>query len=72
MKLSFTVSGMTCSACSARVEKCVRNVAGVKSCNVNLITGALSVEADSDISELIIKAVKNEGYGIKVGVLLKM
>lgn len=71
MKLSFTVSGMTCSACSARVEKCVRNVAGVKSCNVNLITGALSVEADSDISELIIKAVKNEGYGIKVGVSLK-
>lgn len=71
MKLSFTVSGMTCSACSARVEKCVRNVAGAKSCNVNLITGALSVEADSDISELIIKAVKNEGYGIKVGVSLK-
>lgn len=71
MKLSFTVSGMTCSACSARVEKCVRNVAGVKSCNVNLITGALSVEADSDVSELIIKAVKDEGYGIKVGVSLK-
>ena len=54
MKKQFSVSGMTCSACSARVERCVRAVDGVTDCTVNLITGALSVEMSGDVSAQII------------------
>lgn len=58
----YNVKGMSCAACSARVEKAVSKVSGVTSCSVNLLTNSMSVEgsaADSDI----IKAVKNAGYG---------
>ncbi len=71
MKLQFTVSGMTCSACSARVERCVKAVDGVDKCAVNLITGALTVEASEDVSEKIEAAIKKEGYGVKRGVSVK-
>ncbi len=62
---------MTCSACSARVERCVKAVEGVTGCTVNLITGALSVEMSEDVSARIMSAVVGEGYGIKEGVSLK-
>ena len=71
MKKQFSVSGMTCSACSARVERCVRAVDGVTDCTVNLITGALSVEMNGDVSAQIMSAVVNEGYKIKEGVSLR-
>lgn len=59
----YNIKGMSCAACSARVEKAVSKVSGVTSCSVNLLTNSMSVEgsaADSDI----IKAVKNAGYGV--------
>lgn len=62
---------MTCSACSARVERCVKEVEGVTDCTVNLITGALSVEMSEDVSAKIMSAVVNEGYKITEGVSLK-
>lgn len=58
----YNIKGMSCAACSARVEKAVSKVSGVTSCSVNLLTNSMSVEgsaADSDI----IKTVKNAGYG---------
>lgn len=58
----YNIKGMSCAACSARVEKAVSKVSGVTSCSVNLLTNSMSIEgsaADSDI----IKAVKNAGYG---------
>lgn len=58
----YNIKGMSCAACSARVEKAVSKVSGVTSCSVNLLTNSMSVEgsaADNDI----IKAVKNAGYG---------
>ena len=62
---------MTCSACSARVERCVRKTEGVTDCSVNLITGALSVDMSRDVTAEVMAAVKNEGYGIKEGAELK-
>ena len=58
----FNVTGMSCAACSARVEKAVSGVDGVKSCAVNLLTNSMTVEGDVPESE-IIKAVENAGYG---------
>ncbi|MBO5040482.1 MAG: heavy metal translocating P-type ATPase [Clostridia bacterium] len=58
----FNVTGMSCAACSARVEKAVSGVDGVKSCAVNLLTNSMIVEGDVPESE-IIKAVENAGYG---------
>ncbi len=61
----YKVSGMSCSACSARVEKAVGSLSGVDSCAVNLLTGALTVEGDV-ANEAIISAVEKAGYGIKL------
>ena len=58
----FTVTGMSCAACSARVEKAVSKVPGVTSCSVSLLTNSLGVEGDAS-SEKIIAAVKDDGYG---------
>jgi len=64
MKLKFTVTGMTCAACSARVEKVTRAVAGVENAEVNLLGGTMVVEAQSaDVTDTIIKAVTDAGYG---------
>lgn len=57
----FRVTGMTCAACSARVEKAVSSVRGVDSCTVNLLTNSMGVEGTATADE-IIKAVEKAGY----------
>ena len=61
----YNVTGMSCAACSARVEKAVNKVPGVTSCSVNLLTNSMGVEGDVEESE-IIKAVVDAGYGASV------
>ncbi len=61
----YTVTGMSCAACSARVEKAVSQVPGVTSCSVSLLTNSMGVEG-SAASETIIKAVTDAGYGVKL------
>ena len=61
----YNVTGMHCAACSARVEKAVSTVEGVKSCSVSLLTNSLGVEGDVSDKE-IIKAIKKAGYGASV------
>ena len=61
----FDVSGMSCAACSARVEKAVNALQGVESCSVNLLTNSMAVEGSVSDDE-IIAAVTNAGYGAKV------
>lgn len=64
MKEKFDVSGMTCSACSAHVEKAVKGVEGVTSCQVNLLTNSMVAEFDdAAVEENIIRAVQAAGYG---------
>lgn len=64
MKEKFDVSGMTCSACSAHVEKAVKGVEGVTSCQVNLLTNSMVAEFDDAAAEEnIIRAVQAAGYG---------
>jgi len=58
----FTVTGMSCAACSARVEKAVSKLDGVKSCSVNLLTNSMNVDGVSTDDE-IISAVVAAGYG---------
>lgn len=58
----YTVTGMSCAACSGRVEKAVSAVPGVSSCAVNLLTGSMGVEG-SATPEAIIAAVTAAGYG---------
>ncbi len=60
----YLVSGMTCAACSARVEKAVSAVEGVESCCVNLLTNSMIVEGKAT-EETIINAVIDAGYGAK-------
>lgn len=62
MRLKFNVTGMTCAACSARVEKVTNQVDGVDKAEVNLLAGTMVVEARKDVTEEIIKAVQNAGY----------
>ena len=66
MKLKFKVTGMTCAACSARVEKVTSAVAGVEKAEVNLLAGTMQVEASEDVSAAIIAAVTKAGYGASV------
>ena len=61
----YTVTGMSCAACSAHVEKAVSKVEGVTSCTVSLLTNSLSVEGTAT-PEQIISAVKNAGYGAEL------
>ncbi len=63
--MDYKVTGMTCGACSARVEKTVSNLKGVDSCSVNLLTGDMQVVGDID-TDLVIRAVENIGYGAAV------
>lgn len=58
----FSVTGMSCAACSARVEKAVANVDGVTSCSVSLLTNSMGVEGTAS-EQAIIKAVEAAGYG---------
>ena len=64
MKLEFTVTGMTCAACSARVEKVSSAVDGVEKAEVNLLRGKMVVYAASDaVAPEVIRAVEKAGYG---------
>lgn len=58
----YNVTGMSCAACVARVEKAVNSVEGVTGCAVNLLTNSMGVEGTAS-SQLIIKAVVDAGYG---------
>lgn len=58
----YNITGMSCAACSARVEKAVSKVEGVDSCVVSLLTNSMSVEGTAT-SDAIIKAVQDAGYG---------
>ena len=60
--IQYIVTGMSCAACSARVEKAVSKVPGVTSCSVSLLTNSMGVEGTATEQE-IIKAVKDAGYG---------
>ena len=65
MKGKFDVTGMTCSACSSRVEKCVSKLEGVDEVSVNLLTNSMQVKYDEKIikEQGIIDAVVHAGYG---------
>ncbi len=58
----YNITGMSCAACSARVEKAVSKVPGVTSCSVSLLTNAMGVEGTAD-EQQIIEAVEAAGYG---------
>ena len=58
----YNVTGMSCAACSARVEKAVAKVPGVTSCSVSLLTNSMGVEGSASAGE-IIRAVEEAGYG---------
>ena len=58
----YNVTGMSCAACQARVEKAVNAVQGVESCAVSLLTNSMGIEGSAS-SEEIIKAVESAGYG---------
>ena len=57
----YTVTGMSCAACAARVEKAVSGVEGVTSCSVSLLTNSMGVEGTAE-QEKILEAVRNAGY----------
>lgn len=61
----YNVTGMTCAACQARVEKAVSKVPGVTSCSVSLLTNSMGVEGAA-ADEQIIKAVTDAGYGASI------
>ncbi|MCR5501825.1 MAG: heavy metal translocating P-type ATPase [Lachnospiraceae bacterium] len=61
----YKVTGMSCAACQARVEKAVSKVPGVTECSVSLLTNSMGVEGDAAPKE-IINAVKKAGYGAKL------
>lgn len=68
MNQKFNVTGMTCSSCSANVEKSVRKVEGVQSVSVNLLSNSMAVEYDTAVTgnDAIIHAVEHAGYGASV------
>lgn len=67
-KEKFDVTGMTCSACSSRVEKCVSKLSGAEKVSVNLLTNSMQVEYDENVLQegQIIDAVVKAGYGASV------
>lgn len=68
LKEKFDVTGMTCSACSSRVEKCVRKLEGMNDVTVNLLTNSMQVEFDDSklTTNDIISAVTQAGYGASI------
>ena len=58
----YIVTGMSCAACQARVEKAVSKVPGVSSCSVSLLTNSMGVEGTAD-SSAVIRAVEEEAAG---------
>ena len=64
MKRKFTVTGMTCAACSARVEKVTKAVPGVQQAEVNLLAGTMVAEIqDENAVQSVIQAITDAGYG---------
>ena len=65
LKEKFDIQGMTCSSCSAHVEKAVKKLEGIKEVNVNLLSNNMTVEYDENIldNSKIIKSVIDAGYG---------
>ncbi len=64
MKIQFHITGMTCAACSARVEKVTSQIAGVEKVEVNLLAGKMTIQTqDPAVSDAVIKAVTDAGYG---------
>ena len=63
--VQYTVTGMSCAACSARVEKAVSAVEGVTSCSVSLLTNSMGVEGTAS-ADAIIAAVREAGYGAEL------
>ncbi len=61
----FKITGMSCAACSARVEKAVGNLKDIKSCSVNLLTNSMVTEGSAS-DEDIISAVESAGYGASI------
>ena len=61
----YTVTGMSCAACQARVEKAVSKIEGVDSCSVSLLTNSMGVEGSAS-AEDIIRAVEDAGYGARL------
>lgn len=59
---NYSITGMTCSACSARIEKVVSNIDGINACSVNLLTNSMQVKGNVD-SATIVQAVEKAGYG---------
>lgn len=67
MELKYKVTGMTCAACSARVEKVTKQIPGVEKVEVNLLAGTMTVFSASDsVTPAILIAVQDAGYGISV------
>ena len=67
MKVKFNVTGMTCAACSARVEKVTKAVSGVSGAEVNLLAGKMVAEVENEAAcDLICRAVTEAGYGASV------
>ncbi|PAV09503.1 heavy metal translocating P-type ATPase [Methanocorpusculum parvum] len=67
MKKTYSVSGMTCSACSLHVEKAAKSVEGVRSASVNLLENRLVVESDDISDDQIRQAVRSAGYDLVMG-----
>lgn len=68
VKEKFDITGMTCSACSARVEKAAAKTKGTRNVSVNLLTNSMTLEYDDDATNVgaIVAAVQNAGYGASV------
>ena len=66
--VDIPVSGMTCAACSARVQRALERVPGVSAANVNLMTGAATVEFDADAVApgKLVEAIRATGYGAEL------
>ena len=61
----YTVTGMSCAACSSRVEKAVSKVDGVTSCSVSLLTNSMGVDGSAS-DRAVIEAVEAAGYGAEM------
>ena len=68
MRQKFNVTGMTCSACSAAVDKNIKKLDGVTDVNVNLVTNSMTVDFDDNLvdSDKIIEVVEKTGYGASI------
>ena len=63
MKHCYTVTGMICAACSARVEKAVKALDGAQNVSVNLLTGSMTLESETLTDDEVVRAVTEAGYG---------